>query len=148
MDERVQRLKTPKDCEVFAKNATRLGRPDLALEAQRRSVELRAEKQTATTGAEREALKAVYAYEEVLAKTKGKRIRANRTWQMIRRHGIIPAVERAVNRSTEAAGYRALAEMKMQDLAFESVVLRYPNLFSSETVERAQERISEWSSED
>ena len=99
---------------------------------------------SAETQAEKEALRAVYAYEETLEKKRGKRVRATRTWQMIHRHGIIKAVERAVNRPDETQGYKSLAEMGMLDYAFENVVLRHPELFSSETVERAKRRVQSW----
>ena len=143
MDERVARLKTPDDCEQFALNVeARL--PDLACAARRRAVELRAAEHGTETAAEREALEAVYAYERVLWKKRGKRIRAARTWQMIKRHGIIDTVERAVKRNDDPAGYTALVEMGMQDLAFEAVVLRYPDVFSPEAVLRSAERLKRW----
>lgn len=79
MDERISRLTTPEECEQVALNVeTRL--PELAREARRRAVELRAAAHGAITDAEREALEAVYAYERVLSKTKGKNVRASRTW--------------------------------------------------------------------
>ena len=93
MDERVRNLRTPKECEIFAKNVTDRGRPDLALEANKRAVELRAEAHGAKTEAEAEALKAVYAYEEILSRKNRRRTKASRTWQMINRHGIIGAVD-------------------------------------------------------
>jgi len=65
---------------------------------------------------------------------------------MIKRHGIIGAVERAVNRKRETVGYTALIEMGMQDFAFEAVVDRYPNLFSPEAVARARARMEKWTS--
>jgi hypothetical protein len=92
MDEKVARLKTPEECERFAKNV-RDKHPALAKEARRRAVELRAAAYGAKSAAELEALQAVYAYEEVLSAKKGKRIYASRTWQMIKRHGILGAVE-------------------------------------------------------
>lgn len=96
-DVRVTRLKTPAECEQFAINvATRL--PELARAAKRRAVELRAAEHGASSDAEREALAAVYAYERALSEKRGKTIRASRTWQMIKNHGIIGAVERAVDR--------------------------------------------------
>ena len=144
MDEKVTRLKTPDECERFAVNV-REKYPALAKEARRRAVELRAAAYGAKTAAELEALQAVYAYEEVLSSKKGKRIHASRTWQMIRRHGIIGAVERAVNRESETAGYKALVEMGMQDFAFEAVIARYPELFSPEAVKHAKARVEEWS---
>jgi hypothetical protein len=144
MDEKVARLKTPEECERFAKNV-QAKHPTLAKEARRRAVELRAALYGAKNAAELEALKAVYAYEEVLTAKNGKRTSASRTWHMIKRHGIIGAVERAVNREAETSGYTALLEMGMQDLAFEAVIVRYPELFSSEAVERAKTRVEEWS---
>jgi hypothetical protein len=80
-----------------------------------------------------------------MSEKKGRKFRASRTWQMIDRRGIIEAVERAVNRPADPVGYTALAEMGMQDLAFESVVLRYPDAFSHEAVERSAERLRSWS---
>ena len=145
MDPRVTKLRTPEDCEVFARNCLAKGRPDLAKQARARLVDLRALSHGANTNAEREALAAVYAYEEVLAQRNGKRTRASRTWQMIKRHGVIQAVERAVNRPDETAGYTALVEMGLQDYAFEAIVVKYPTLFSAEAVQRCRTRIAEWS---
>jgi hypothetical protein len=95
--------------------------------------------------AEQEALKAIYAYEEVLSVKRGRRTPASRTWQMVKRHGIIGAVERAVNRTTDASGYTALAEIGMLDLSFEAVVLHHPNSFSADALARAKERLADWS---
>ncbi len=109
MHEAVARLKTPEECEEFAR-ITQQRDPDLAIQARRRAVELRAAGHGAQTAAEQEALKAVYAYEEVLSVKRGRRTRATRTWQMIKRHGVIGAVERAVNRTKDASGYTALVD--------------------------------------
>jgi len=144
MDERVTRLKTPEECEQFALNV-QSQHPDLAQSARRRAVELLAAAHGAATVAEEEALAAVYAYERVLSVKRGKNVRATRTWRMIERHGIIGAVERAVNRKADPSGYTALAEMGMQDLAFEAVVLRHPGVFSPEAVARSAERLQGWS---
>ena len=146
MDDRVARLKTAEDCEQFAINVEERGSPELALSARRRAVELRAAAHGATTAAEREALAAVYAYQSVLSAKRGKKTRASRTWQMIERHGIIKAVEEVVARSAESMGYKALVEMGMQDMAFEAVVLRHPDVFSAEAVARSRERLRDWSS--
>lgn len=148
MDKRVANLRTPGHCETFARNALERGRPDLAREAQRKAVELRAETHGAETDAEKECLKAIYAYEEILTKKNGRRTRASRTWQMIKRHGLIEAVERAVNRSSETAGYRSLVEMGLQDLAFEAIILRHQNVFSPEAIEKSKQRIQDWEYEE
>jgi len=145
MDERVAGLRTPEECAQFAINVA-ASHPDLARQAQRRAVELRAAAHAAVSAAETEALQAVYAYEEALAARKGKRVLAARTWQMITRHGIIRAVERAVDRKEATLGYTTLVAMGMQDLAFEAVVCRYPEVFSPRAVTRSQERLRDWES--
>lgn len=141
MDPRVAKLKTPHDCEVFARNARDRGAPHLAEQARQRAVQLRAETHGATTDVERECLEAVYAYEEVLSAQKGRRQPASRTWQMINRHGVLPAVERVVTKRDESMGYTALAEMGLKEFAFEAVILRYPDCFSEEAVARSRERL-------
>jgi hypothetical protein len=143
MDPRVTKLRTPQDCETFAKNARDRGFPQLAEEARQRAVQLRAESHGAETAVERECLEAVYAYEEVLSANKGKRQRAGRTWPMIREHGILPAVERIVLKRAESVGYTALAEMGLKEFAFEAVILRHPESFSPEALARSRERLSE-----
>ena len=144
MDEMVKRIKTPEKCDIFIKNALAKNNKDLANQARLRAVQLRAEEYGAKTIAEKEALEAVYAYETVLSEKNGKKTRASRTWQMIKRRGIIDAVERAVNRTVETQGYRALIEMGLEDFAFESVILRNPEAFSKSAIEISKKRISEW----
>jgi len=145
MDKRIQRLDTLKKCENFAKNAKERGRPDLAKEARQRAVQLRAEEHGAHSVAEKEALQAVYAYEDLLTNKNGRNTRASRTWQMIKRHGIIEAVERAVKRDAVTQGYTMLAEMGLEEHAFEAVILRHPEVFSQEAVDISRERLAEWS---
>lgn len=141
MNDLVAKLKTPEECAIFEKNVTERGRPDLALAARKRALELRAQKYGAKTEAERECLEAVYAYERVLSEKNGRNTRATRTWQMIQRRGIIDAVERAVNRESETVGYLALLEMGLEDYAFEAAILRHPEVFSPATVAHSQARI-------
>jgi hypothetical protein len=147
MDECIARLTTPENCEQFARNVQN-DHPELAQQARRRAVELRADahatKLGVTNAVEREALRVIYAYEEILFKKHGRKVRANYTWRMVKDHGIIGAVERAVNRPTDASGYLALVEMNMQDIAFEAVVLRHPDHFSAEAVQRSAQRLKEW----
>lgn len=143
MDDRVAKLKTPEECAVFAMNATERNRPDLALDARKRAVQIRAERFGATSEVERECIEAVYAYEEVLSAKAGHRQTASRTWPMIKRHGVIEAVERVVKRRADALGYTALVKMGLEELAFEAVVLRHSSAFSDEAVARSKERLGE-----
>lgn len=140
VDPTVERLKSPEDCEQYAKNVE-AKRPDLAKQARRRAVELRALQYGANTDAERDALQAVYAFEEVRSQEAGRRVRASRTWQSIQRHGIIPTVERVVGRRTVTEGYDALVNAGMEDFTFEAVVLRHPDVFSAEARDQASARL-------
>ena len=143
MDDRVAKLKTPEECAIFAKNVTERGRPDLALDARKRAVQLRAEKFGAISDVERECIEAVFAYEEVLSAKRGRRQPASRTWPMIKEHGVIEAVERVVKREDDALGYTALVEMGLEEHAFEAVILRHPSAFSAEAIARSKERLGE-----
>jgi len=143
MDERVARLTSPEDCEKFAKNAVRLGRPDLADQARRHSIDLRAAEYGDASEVEKECIQAILAYEEVLSRKNGRRTRATRTWQMIKRRGILGAVERAVSRPAQTAGYELLAEMGLADFAFEAGLLRHPEQFSQEAVRCSRDRMRE-----
>jgi hypothetical protein len=143
MDERIARLTTPADCEAFARNVEdRL--PQLAFEARRRGIELRAATHNPRSRVELEALEAVYAYERVLSARKGKNVRAARTWQMIDRYGIIEAVERLVRRDDDPSGYAALASMGMLDLSWEAVVVGHPDVFNADTLARSRARLERW----
>ena len=59
MDDKVAKQKTPEECERFAKNVLERGRPDLAEQARKRAIDLRAETHNATSDVERECLQAM-----------------------------------------------------------------------------------------
>jgi hypothetical protein len=62
---------------------------------------------------------------------------------MIERHGIINAAERAVNRKLETKGFKELVAMGLDDLTFEAVILKHPDVFSPEVVALSKERLEE-----
>ena len=140
-DQRIAKLKTPQECEIFAKNAAERGHPDLAVAAKQRAVRIRAENYGATSDVERECIEAVFAYEEVLSAKAGRRQPASRTWPMIERYGIIEAVERVVKRKDDALGYTSLVSMGLAEYAFEAVILRHPSAFSVEAIAQSKERL-------
>ena len=147
MDDIIRTLRTPKECEILAKNALERGREDIAIQAKRRAIELKADEFDAESDAEKEAFQAVVAYEEVLSRKNGKRTRATHTRQMINRHGVIEAVERVVNRPDDAAGYTVLVEMGFEEFAFETVVVNHPDLFSAKALDQAKSRLASWQSD-
>jgi hypothetical protein len=131
MDHRVARLRTPEECVIVAKNALAMKRPDIALEARRRAVDLQVSTHESPTPLETEALAAIYASEAAMSHQKGKKARATKTWQIVKEKGLLQAAERAVNSEADLA---ALAELGLEDLSFDALILRHPDSFSAAAV--------------
>lgn len=132
MHELVERIQKPELCYVFATNATRRGHPELALQAYRRAVDLRAEQHETESETDRDALRAIYAYEEALSFNKGKRTRATGTWQMVNKNGLLSAIHRRLQSGSSNDVMPALQELGMEDYSFEAFAQRHP-----EAVEQA-----------
>ena len=130
MHELVMRIKDPELCYVFAANATHRGHPELALEAHRRAVDLRAEAHATSSEAEKAAVRAIYAYEEALSYSKGKRTRATGTWQLVNRHGLLSALDRRLDSRGSDDVAPVLKELGMEDYSFAAVREAYPDAFS------------------
>ena len=129
MHELVERIKDPELCYVFAKNATRRGHPELAIEAYRRAVDLRAASHDTRTDAEFAAVRAIYAYEEALSFSKGKRTRATGTWQLVNRHGVLAAIHKRINSKSGDELMPVLKELGMEDYSFAAVGAAFPQDF-------------------
>ena len=143
MDETIARLDAPERLEQFALNVEP-SHPEHAKAARRRAIELRAAAYGPQTDVERECLEALYAYERAESHIRGKKFRASGTWPMIKRRGIIPAIEFVVTRPEETTGYGALMSMGLERNAFEAVVERHPDAFSEEAVKTSTERLRQW----
>jgi hypothetical protein len=138
MEELINTLKDADDCQRLADVFS-----ELAKKARLRSVVLRAQKHGYKTRVESELAKAIYAYEDILTLNNKRKTHATRTWQMVKRYGIIKAAEKAVNRPVEPMGYRILIERGVSDLTFESVITQYPKEFSKDIVKLAKNRLEE-----
>ncbi|RLQ23048.1 hypothetical protein DWB85_03460 [Seongchinamella sediminis] len=125
MHELVQRIKEPELCYVFARNANKRGHPELALQAYRRAVDLRAEQHETATDAEFAAARAIYAYEEALGYSKGKRTRATGTWQMVNRYGLLAAIQKRIESRSGDQILPVLQELGMEDYSFDAVASAY-----------------------
>ena len=146
----ITKCSSPEGYEQYARNVEAMQAPnweEKAREAHRQAVLMRAREHGAETEAEQACLEAIYAYEWTLFKKHGKRVKASRTWPMVRSGGIIGAVEHTVTRPDATVGYDALVAEGMQEMAFEAVVLRHPSLFSAEAVKMSQERMAQWKTE-
>ena len=136
MHDLVLRIKKPELCYVFAENAIRRGHDELALEAYRRAVDLRAEGHDGVTDAERLALKSFYAYEEAISYGQRKRKRATGTWQMVKKAGILPTLKKRISSRSSVEVAEVLKTLKMEDYSFDAVA-RSIDLDSLEIAEAA-----------
>lgn len=142
MDYRVERLRTPAECESFAKNAIARHHPELALQAGRKAIDLKVSTHDTASAVEAEGLAAVYAYEALLTRRNGKKTRATATWQAIKRYGIVEAVQRALSRPPDEPGSVTLRDLGLEDLAFEALVMRHEASFSSAAIEVSKARLA------
>lgn len=142
MDYRVERLRTPAECAIFAKNATALKHPELALAAQRKAIDLQAATHETASAVEAEGFAAVYAHEALLARRNGKKTRASGLWQAIKRYGIVEAIQRAVCRPPEEPAAITLRDLGLADLAFEALVVRHEASFSAAAIEVSKARLT------
>lgn len=142
MDPLVSRLKTPEECRIFMINAGDKGRQDLMQEARIRCLQLKANHHLDISEVERECLMAVYAYEEVLAQKNGRKTKANRTWQVIKRYGVVAGIERLVCKQSDPSGFTVLSSLGLADYLFENVVLRNADAFSEEAVISSKARLA------
>ena len=142
MDYRVERLRTPAECQIFAINAIARKRPDLAMEAHRRAVDLQAATHETGSPVEAEAFAATYAYEALLTRKNGKKTRATKSWAVVKSHGIIEAIPQCVSRPQEPGSFAALRELGLESLAFESLVVRHEASFDDATVRVSKDRLA------
>jgi hypothetical protein len=142
MDHRVERLRTPAECASFARNAVAKNRPDLALEANRKSVNLNVATHEALTPLEADGFAAVYAYEALLTHRNGKKMRAASTWQDIKSRGIVAAITKVVSRRSQTDNRSELRAIGLEDLTFEAFVVRNEASFSADTVQLSKERLA------
>ncbi|TXS92855.1 hypothetical protein FV139_12880 [Parahaliea maris] len=129
MHELVLRISEPEKCYVFARNAQRQGHPELAKQAYRRAVDLRSEGYATESELELAAVRAIYAYEEALSYSKGKRTRATGTWQMANRYGLVEAVQKRLSSRAGDDLQPVLKELGMEDYSFSAVRSAYPDAF-------------------
>jgi hypothetical protein len=139
----IPKFDQPEKYRQYAKNVDARD-PDRARKARILAVKLQAQLDGAESVVEQECLEAMYAYEWTLFKKHGRWLKAAYLRRAINKNGIIKAVDNAVSKGHETAGYQALVGEGMQDMLFEAVVLRHPEVFSAEAVERSKERMSEW----
>ena len=143
MDYRVERLRTPAECESFALNAIARNHPELASAARRKALTLQAAAHETSSPVEAEAFVAVYAYEMHLTRKNGRKTRAGKTWANVKRHGIIQAIQTAVSGTPDPTLLAGLREVGLEDLTFDALVVRHADAFDAATVQISKARLAE-----
>jgi hypothetical protein len=144
-EERVNKAKTPADCDNLIANALLAGNSQLALLARKRKIVLQAALHGATRQVEVEAWNGVYAIEEY-RRSKGKRYwRANRTRSAIDNRGgdIVATVDDTVSRTKPTDGFQELIDAGLAEFLWERLVLRFPEQFSASAIKQARARLDE-----
>jgi len=150
-DDGIPKFTTAESYEQFALNVE--GRtPERARKARKLAVQLRAEDLSSEYGAtsevELKCLEAMCAYEWTLFKKHGRRQKASYLRRVIKKDGIISAVESAVSKDQETVSYGALVAEGMQEMLFEAVVVANPGEFSEVAVEKSTKRLRQWQAGD
>jgi hypothetical protein len=139
----IPKFDQPQKYRQYAKNVDAKD-PYKARKARILAVKLQAQLDGAESVVEQECLEAMYAYEWTLFKKHGRWLKAAYLRRAIKKNGVIKAVDNAVSKGQETAGYHALVGEGMQDMLFEAVVLRHPEVFSAEAVAKSTQRMAGW----
>ncbi len=142
MDPRIEKLKTPEECEALIENARARGRDDLVKEARQRIVALRTDAYGPQSPLERQCIEAIYAHEEVLRARHSRRIAATRIWQDVKKLGPFSAVDRAIGRTADEWIHEMRVALGLEAFAFEAIVLQHAAEFSFEAVEQSKARVA------
>lgn len=141
IEQRIQSCKTYTQCLNLVRNAARLGHPDIELRAYKHSIKVRAALHKPASEIEWEGYEALYAYEDGLSRKNKRRTRGGGTRKLIQNHGMIGALDRAVNLPDDPTGFTLLKELQIEEYAFEHIVVRHADQFPPETVRKAKERL-------
>ena len=117
--------------------------PSIMQAALKRAIDLRAEGFEPNDDFEDAVFHALAGYEIVLSIKNNRRVAANRTRNLLKRRTPQEALEFLVSVSNEIYGFQTLADMQLAEFTFESVVVRFPNLFTPEQIEKAQRRLDD-----
>ncbi len=141
MEKLIERLASVDDCKNFINNALENGKPEYVQPTRIRMLEILAGMHSHSNVVEQECLKAIYAYEMVLSDKNQKKTRASRTWQAVKKHGVIMAVQSFVEKSQDSSGFALLKSLGLIEYSFENIILKYPDYFSVVAFQSASEKV-------
>jgi hypothetical protein len=130
----------PKQIRVLMGNAKRQGADDIYWMAFKRLCVVSA---TGNDPLTRDFNRIITAYEQLLTERNGKRTRASRTHQKVKKHGIVKVLQDWADSKTPATGFTVLADRGLLELTGEYLVVQYESLFPAKTVVNAKRRLRE-----
>ena len=146
IDFKIQKINTELDRQKlynWYRNGREHNMPTIMQAALKRAIDLKAEGFKPEDDFEDAVFHALAGYEIVLSIKNDRRVAANRTRSLLKRHTAQDALKSLVNFSKESYGLQILSDMQLAEFTFESVIIRFPDLFTSEQVEKAQQRLDE-----
>jgi hypothetical protein len=142
MNKIIKNIKLVKLCKVYEKNATERGYYDLAKQARQRSIEIRVQEHGTKNNVESQCLSALFAYEDTMS-FKGNKIACmGNILPIIKKQGIIKAVENLMRHFYEPKYFETLKGMGLETYSLALVVVNFPIVFSTATVLMAHQCIS------
>ena len=140
----LSKITDPDKAESLAKNAGLKGQKELEHAARQRAIVLRVAQVSANSPFEADLNVALLAYEAALSQKNGRKQPASRTRPMIPKYGAIEAVAKIVRRGPDAIGFSLLLKLGLAQYTFESLVMKYKELFDSEIVTLAEKSMTEY----
>ena len=120
-------------------NAERLNAPSVRDAAFRRLAAVQSEGEPGT--AEYDLWSVIHAIEEMKREEAGKTIRLSYLRRDIQKLGMVPAIEKLVNKPEPSDRFEELIARGFPELTAEAVVLAHPSRFGAEARERSEERL-------
>jgi hypothetical protein len=146
IDFRIQKINKERDRQKlynWYRNGHEHKMPSIMRAALKRAIELKAAGFDPDSDFEEAVFHALAGYEIALSIKNNRRVAANRTRNLLKRRTPQEALEFLVSVSNESYGFQTLADMQLAEFTFEGVVVRFPNLFTPEQVEKAQRRLDD-----
>ncbi len=141
MNKIIKNIKLVKLCKVYEKNAIGRGYYDLAKQARQRSVEIRVQEYGSKNNVEFQCLSALFSYDDAMYKY-DKTAYKGKILPIIKKYGIVRAVENLINHLYEPNYFKILIEMGLEAHSIESVVVNFPIVFSTTAVLKAHQCLS------
>ncbi|MFT4793817.1 MAG: hypothetical protein ACI9ZM_001972 [Paracoccaceae bacterium] len=130
----------PAKLRALMANARRKSVVDVYAAAFRRLTDIAPEEEPGTV--EYDFWKGIAAVEQTLLEERGKAVRATRTRQMVRKHGVIGTLGKLVTAKADDDGFDQIMARDLPELTGEAVVIKHSSAFEPEIIAAARARLA------